>query len=162
MGWKLITDFGDDLAIAARSYVIASIKAVKPDSQFDLSTRELRSSTPEDSWLEELTKRAYSGLLLEQDGIFIGRLFFQHREDNRLHMFSIVVEDDFQGRGYATEGLYALFEHGRHQKVAGFKLGDGKNAVMRGLYEHLARLAESLGLVFESVDSALVSFRAEE
>ncbi len=63
----------------------------------------------EDEWLTEL--RQNTVYIIEKDGVAVGNISYEEKDDDHVYISGLVVEQQFQGQGIAREALTHLLEN---------------------------------------------------
>jgi GNAT superfamily N-acetyltransferase len=127
-----------------RDYLLRVARSPQPGGNFDLKTASLRL-LPDSLLLRALLRLRYSGLIFASDETVIGHLFDQQHGD-RLHAFSIAVDPQFEGRGYAQViSLDYLSYASQRDDIAAVRFGHKRNAFSRAIMKTLRKHEQRLG-----------------
>lgn len=120
---------------SVNEYVLRWARNPKPNSYFAQFTKLLRL-LPDSLFIWALRRLHYGGqLLLDETGNVIGHIFYQQHGDE-IHMFSIEVNKDHEGRGYANRLMRSfLLEMGNREHINWLRISAGGSEAVIHLWK---------------------------
>lgn len=132
----------------ASSHVDYWVKHPDEGSSFEKVARYVRR-VPSRALLPMMQLMRYDGLICRRDDHAIAHLFFQ-RHGTALHMFSIWVAPELQGRGLGSKLVVAFLEWSRARSdISSVRLGAGGDQRVKSIVEKLSRNATDLGITVD-------------
>lgn len=116
-------------------YVLHWARHPKPGSYFARFTWLLRL-LPDSLYLWTLRRLRYGGqILLDETGNIIGHVFYQQHRDE-VHLFSIEVDKEHEGLGYANRLMHSfLTEMGRRKHINWLRISAGGSEAVIHLWK---------------------------
>lgn len=125
--------------INLRKATIGDIEILLSIEKSLLNSKTYSAMATEGEWKEELSKSTV--YVIEKDGIAVGDISYELKENGHAHISGLAIMPDFQGQGIGREALTKILE-----ELNGFKLIDlavhHENVSALKLYESFGFVAK--------------------
>ena len=96
--------------------------------------------------MRNLRKKGYDFMLLSRENEVLGHIGFQVHKDNTLHVFSILVNKKYRGKGLARYMGITLIEEARTRNIDRIRMGAGGHEATVRIYDYISRKEQELNV----------------